>query len=594
MACLVGASLYGQSPFDAFHYQGYLNETNNSLYETNTSATFSLYRGANKEELIYQEEKTISVDNLGYFSAQIGSGSPSILGTFSSLSAVNWSASNFYYLNIEIDSKQIEYVRIMSVPFAMISQKTLQTFSLNELTDVDTSGINENDVLKWDGDKWRPSPDLFYDTIPYADSTMFAIRADTAKYADTAFVALQSKNAWQIFGNSNTNPNNHFIGTTDNTALHLVTNEQKRLTILPNGNVGVGTENPTSDLHLVGNNGVLFEGEIGVGTIPIEGEGTRMMWYPAKGAFRVGTLEAARANFWNNSNIGSHSFASGKNVLARGDFSAAFGELSQASGSHSMAIGFNSLTDVGAPYSLAVGHISRTRAPYAIAMGRACIASGEASIAMGYHITARGNYSGAFGYYSQTSSDNAFAFGHKAIAQHEGAFLFADRSSNNDFLSTADNQFAARVIGGAVFYTSADLSSGVVLPPGSGSWSTLSDSASKMNIFKIDETEILSKLNQINVYEWKYKNEKNATHIGPMSQSFYSTFGYGGNNKYISAVDIDGVNLAAAKALYIKSIEIEKVLNDYDSLLKKYKQLEKEKQLLEKRLSAIEQQLSSR
>lgn len=584
MACLLYGSLAAQSPFDAFRYQGYLNATKEALYQTDVNTVFTLYRGANKEELIYEESHVLPVDKLGYFAASIGEGTITSNSNFSSLSAVSFSANDFYYLHIKINGESLEYVRIMSVPFSMIAQKTMQKFSLNELTDVDTSGINENDVLKWDGNKWKPSPDLFYDTIPYADTTLFAIRADAAKYADTAFVALQSKNAWLIHGNNTIDPAIHHLGTNDANPLHFITNGNRRMTILPNGNIGVGTENPTTDLHMIGDNGILFEGTTGAGTIPVEGEGTRFMWYPAKAAFRAGTVEAPRENFWNNTNIGNHSIAVGRSVMARGDFSAAFGEQNQANGSHSMALGFNSITDATAPYSLAGGHNSRTVGPYSVALGRANRAIGEASFALGYHSTARGDYSFSFGWYSESKGINSFAFGYRAIAEHDGSFVFSDRSSNDSFSSSLANQFTARVAGGVVFYTSADLSSGVVLPPGSGSWSALSDSASKTNIFKIDEAEILSKINQVNVYEWKYKNEKNAIHIGPMAQSFYTTFGFGSDNRYISSVDIDGVNLAAIKALYQRSLIMEE-------FLKKYEELILEKQKLESRIEEIEKKL---
>jgi hypothetical protein len=592
IGCLLFGSLVAQSPFDAFRYQGYLNQSKEALYQTDVNTVFTLYRGSNKEELLYEESQSLYVDALGYFAASIGEGTPTANSTFSSLSAVSFSANDFYYLHIKINGESLEYVRIMSVPFSMIAQKTMQKFSLNELTDVDTSGINENDVLKWDGNKWKPSPDLFYDTIPYADTTLFSIRADTAKYADTAFVALQSKDAWLIHGNSNIDATVNHLGTSDAQPLHFITNGTRRMTILPNGNIGIGTETPTTDLHMIGDNGILFERTTGAGTIPAEGEGTRFMWYPGKAAFRAGTVEAPRENFWNNTNIGNHSIAVGRSVMARGDFSASFGEQNQAIGSHSMALGFNSITDATAPYSLAGGHVSRTRAPYAIALGRAATASGEAAVAMGYHVTASANYSLAFGFYSQANGENSVVFGHRAVADHSGVFMFADRSSGANFNSTANNQFAARVIGGAVFYTSADLSTGVVLPPGSGSWSALSDSLVKTNIFKIDETEILNQLSKVNVYEWSYKNEKGVRHVGPMAQSFYQVFGLGSDERYISTVDIDGVNLAAVKALYLKSKKTDDLLEDYQLLLKKYNELETEKEKLEQRLIKIEEALN--
>ncbi len=65
--------------------------------------------------------------------------------------------------------------------------------------------------------------------------------------------------------------------------------------------VGIGIATPSAGLHVQNNDGVLFEGTFGFGTIPKEGEGTRMMWYPKKAAFRVGNTDS----LWNDEFIGN-------------------------------------------------------------------------------------------------------------------------------------------------------------------------------------------------------------------------------------------------------------------------------------------------
>lgn len=57
---------------------------------------------------------------------------------------------------------------------------------------------------------------------------------------------------WLLTGNAGTNTATDFIGTTDAKALKIKTNNQVRMYIKSNGYVGVGTQTPTSKLHVNG------------------------------------------------------------------------------------------------------------------------------------------------------------------------------------------------------------------------------------------------------------------------------------------------------------------------------------------------------
>ncbi len=57
---------------------------------------------------------------------------------------------------------------------------------------------------------------------------------------------------WSLIGNAGTNPATDFIGTTDAKVLKIKTNNQVRMYIKTNGDVGVGTSTPTSKLHVNG------------------------------------------------------------------------------------------------------------------------------------------------------------------------------------------------------------------------------------------------------------------------------------------------------------------------------------------------------
>ena len=57
--------------------------------------------------------------------------------------------------------------------------------------------------------------------------------------------------AWDLAGNSGTNPPTDFLGTTDSHSLVLKTNGAKALRVDMSGKVGVGTTSPTERLHVV-------------------------------------------------------------------------------------------------------------------------------------------------------------------------------------------------------------------------------------------------------------------------------------------------------------------------------------------------------
>lgn len=80
----------------------------------------------------------------------------------------------------------------------------------------------------------------------------------------------------------------------------------------------------SAGIIVTGDGGVLFSGTLGIGQIPATGEGARFMWYPGKGALRVGVLASGSyySNLWNNNYIGIGSVAF-SNSRATGDYSTA-------------------------------------------------------------------------------------------------------------------------------------------------------------------------------------------------------------------------------------------------------------------------------
>lgn len=55
---------------------------------------------------------------------------------------------------------------------------------------------------------------------------------------------------WKLEGNSGTNPNNDFLGTSDNVDLTIRTNNLDRIRVKNSGNIGAGLNNPSAKLHV--------------------------------------------------------------------------------------------------------------------------------------------------------------------------------------------------------------------------------------------------------------------------------------------------------------------------------------------------------
>src|SRR5258706_1859192 len=62
---------------------------------------------------------------------------------------------------------------------------------------------------------------------------------------------LQAQTDWHITGNAGTSPSTQFLGTTDNKALKIRTNDSVRVTISATGKVGIGTS-PAFKLDIKG------------------------------------------------------------------------------------------------------------------------------------------------------------------------------------------------------------------------------------------------------------------------------------------------------------------------------------------------------
>jgi hypothetical protein len=303
--------------------------------------------------------------------------------------------------------------------------------------------------------------------------------------------------------------------------------------------------------------------------IPTDGAGTRLMWYPGKGAFRAGGINGTQ---WDDANTGNYSVAMGENCRALGD--------------NSFSTGYN------------------------------CVAANTGTVALGQYCTSTGVNSVSLGYYAHTST--------AAGSPRTGTFVFADRSVTDDNNTFTDEAFHAeatnsaywRVTGGfrivtggsgsnsgyvpsrgVSFLPAANTSgttawgmNGVLIATSSGAylsntgvWTNTSDRRKKHLFEPVSGEDVLARLRRVPLTSWSYKADPATTrHLGPMAQDFRKAFGLGADSISIGTVDADGVALAAAKALDARTLRQETQLAA----------LRAENQALRHRLDALERSVA--
>ena len=280
----------------------------------------------------------------------------------------------------------------------------------------------------------------------------------------------------------------------------------------------------------VGNDGsLLATGEIGIGPIPKSGCGYRMMWHPFKASFRAGSAgycgdEAQTA--WDEANNGFMTMAGGNATIASAYTAFAMGDRTRATGSSASAMGL----------------LSRSTGAASFAAGHLVGAFGNGSVALGQRaVTAAGcPASGACDLAALSTNES-----------HSGSFVFGDGSTTTTAATTGRDQFLVRASGGVRLHTNPTLTTGCVIPAGSGVLSCTSDRHAKRGFAPVDGQDVLERLERVPVTTWSYKSERGGVrHMGPMAQDFRKAFGLGTDDRSIGAIDEAGVTLAAVKALH--------------------------------------------
>lgn len=412
-------------------------------------------------------------------------------------------------------------------------------------------------------------------------------------------------NAWKLSGNVGTTPGTHFIGTIDNQPLEFKVYGQCALRLQPN---------PTSPNVIEGYAGnYIAPGACGstiggggsggctnaiFGNFATIGGGSANTIQTATGA----TIGGGEENTIRNSGVYATIGGGWRNTIEGVAFYTAIGggiyntiqpcaySATIGGGDHNTirtnsenaTIAGGTLNTIGTNANSATigggiqniigdsaGSATIGGGAYNSASGMyATVSGGSGNVATGTYATIPG------GHANRAYGNHAFAAGHRAKASHTGSFVWGD-STDAEIVSAADNSVTFRASGGYRLFSDAGATTGVSLAPGSGSWTSLSDRNAKENFEPVDAQDVLQKVIALPICRWNYKSQNaGIRHIGPNAQDFHAAFGVGEADRGITAIDADGVALAAIQGLNQK--------------------LESEKQEAETRLAKLEEELNRR
>ncbi|HJU24066.1 MAG TPA: tail fiber domain-containing protein [Casimicrobiaceae bacterium] len=198
----------------------------------------------------------------------------------------------------------------------------------------------------------------------------------------------------------------------------------------------------------------------------------------------------------------------------------------------------------------------------------------NATVVGGRQNTASGNSSTVLGGFNNSASGaSAIAGGVLASADQDGCVLFVywaeglganclgtphqfrmlgshGLSIDYDTRLANPNGTGSRwaVIGDTVPGATIATWTGAFLSDG-GTWTNASDRALKTGFVAADPDQVLAKIDAMPIMEWRYKNQPDELHLGPVAQDFYAAFGLGRDDRHIATVDEEGVALAAIQGL---------------------------------------------
>lgn len=249
-----------QSP-EKMSYQAVIRNSSNQLVTNHAvGMKISILQGSASGSPVYVETQTPIPNVNGLVTVEIGSGTL-ISGSFSS---IDWSDGP-YFIKTETDpAGGSNYAitgtsQLLSVPYALYAKTSgngSNPSGSNGYIQFNNSGsLGSDSKLYWDNINKRLGLGT---TSPAFNLTISGGALNTALGFTNNYTGISETDGLRIGVNADTA--NTYIWNYENSKLYLGTNNKERITILGNGRVGIGTNNPIAKFEVKG--GAVINGDL--------------------------------------------------------------------------------------------------------------------------------------------------------------------------------------------------------------------------------------------------------------------------------------------------------------------------------------------
>lgn len=250
------ASIFAQAP-EKFNYQGVARDNSgNVLPNQNIAIKLSIITGTPTGTVQYSERHVVTTNSFGLFSVKIGEPTSVITGSFA---AITW-ASGDKYVKVELDPTggssytDMGTSQLVSVPYALNSGDNKWTATGNDISNNNSGNVGIGTTA--------PATKLEIKQNSAIVEYPVRLSNDNGVAADLSGAGIEFGRGpamWgQIAGQQET------AGSFSNGKLIFNTRTsdgaglETKMTILSDGNVGLGTSTPERKLHIQKNNGNLL------------------------------------------------------------------------------------------------------------------------------------------------------------------------------------------------------------------------------------------------------------------------------------------------------------------------------------------------